>query len=67
MVNPQIGRRKEPEAPVPLWPGAPVIQLRNDVTRCRVRLLRLAVDKRDLHFLRLVTNHYDHHLSTRSQ
>jgi len=40
-------------------PGA--VQLRNVMARRRVRLVRLTVDKRDLHFLRLVTMHYDHH------
>jgi len=34
---------------------------------CLVRLIRLAVDKRELHFLRPVIKHYDHHLSMRSQ
>jgi len=37
------------------------MQLRNVMARRRVRLVRLTVDKRDLHFLRLVTMHYDHH------
>jgi hypothetical protein len=36
------------------------------MARCFVRLIRLAVDKRDLHFLRPVTMHYDHHLSAQS-
>ena len=63
--NTQIARRKEPGGARPAVAGRPpVIQLRNDMARCRVRLLRLAADKRDLHFLRLVINHYNHHLST---
>ena len=33
------------------------------MARCLVGLIRLAVDKRDLHFLWPITKHYDHHLS----
>ena len=54
-------------APVPLRPGAPVVQLRNVMAHFLVRLFHLAIDKRDLHFLQLVTKHDDHHLSARSQ
>ena len=49
--------------PVRYGRAPPAVQLRNVVARRLVRLVRLAVDKRDLHFLRLATMHYDHHLS----
>ena len=50
-------------APVPLRPGAPVVQLRNVMAHFLVRLFHLAIDKRDLHFLGPVVEHFDHHLS----
>jgi hypothetical protein len=64
--NPGSAAGKEPGRPSPFRPGAPGCQLRNMMARCLVRLIRLAVDKHDLHFLRPVTKHYDHHLSVRS-
>ena len=64
--NPQIGCRKY-RGRLLLRPGALVVQLRNVMARCLVRLIRLAVDKRDLHFLRPVIKHYDHHLSAGSK
>ena len=41
----------------------PVLQLRNVMARFLIGLFSLAVDKRDLHFLGPVVEHYDHHLS----
>ena len=62
MVTPRLIAGKEPGDARPLRPVVTrYMQLRNVVARRLVRLVRLAVDKRDFHFLRLVTMHYDHH------
>jgi hypothetical protein len=37
------------------------------MARFQVGLFGLAVNKRDLNFLGSVVEHYDHHLSTRSE
>src|SRR5689334_5902945 len=65
--NPQIGCRKEPDGARPAAAGRPpVVELRNVVARCLVRLIRLTVYKRDLPFLWPDTMHYEHQLRARS-